>query len=175
MPKTRYHTHEEGGLLKDSVWAATDGIITTFAVVAGSTGASLTTNIVLILGFANLFADGFSMAVSNFLGTESEFDYEGINAKRRKGLFSHSIATFFAFAVAGFFPLTPFVLMLNHPSFISIFVTGAALFIVGILRSMVTRKHFIRSGVEMLLIGGVAAGIAFSAGYLVRILVGYQL
>ncbi len=58
--------------IKDIVYGANDGIITTFAIVAGSFGANLTSKVILILGFANLLADGFSMAASNFLGSKSE-------------------------------------------------------------------------------------------------------
>jgi VIT1/CCC1 family predicted Fe2+/Mn2+ transporter len=58
--------------LRDFVYGAIDGIVTTFAVVAGVAGAGLATRVVLILGVANLAADGFSMAVSNFLGARSE-------------------------------------------------------------------------------------------------------
>ena len=58
--------------LRDFVYGATDGLVTTFAVVAGAAGASLSGGIVLILGAANLLADGFSMAVGNFLGARAE-------------------------------------------------------------------------------------------------------
>jgi VIT1/CCC1 family predicted Fe2+/Mn2+ transporter len=57
--------------LGDAVLGASDGIITTFAVVAGSAGGQLSTNVVIVLGLANLIADGFSMAVSNYLSTRS--------------------------------------------------------------------------------------------------------
>jgi len=66
---------EEGvpqSYLKDMVYGGIDGTITTFAVVAGVVGADLSAGIVVILGLANLIADGFSMAVSNFLGTRAE-------------------------------------------------------------------------------------------------------
>ena len=58
--------------LRDFVYGAIDGAVTTFAVVSGVAGASLSTKIVIILGIANLIGDGFSMAVSNFLGTRAE-------------------------------------------------------------------------------------------------------
>ena len=58
--------------LRDFVYGAIDGCVTTFAVVAGAMGAGLSSGIVLILGFANLIADGFSMAVSNYLGTKAD-------------------------------------------------------------------------------------------------------
>jgi VIT1/CCC1 family predicted Fe2+/Mn2+ transporter len=58
--------------LQDFIYGAVDGAVTTFAVVAGVAGASLDETVVIILGGANLIADGFSMAVSNFLGSRAE-------------------------------------------------------------------------------------------------------
>ncbi|NQW20382.1 MAG: VIT1/CCC1 transporter family protein [Chloroflexi bacterium] len=58
--------------LKEMVYGGIDGTVTTFAVVAGVVGANLSPGIVVILGLANLFADGFSMAVGNFLGTRAD-------------------------------------------------------------------------------------------------------
>ena len=58
--------------LRDAVYGAIDGAVTTFAVVAGVAGAGLSDGIVIVLGLANLLADGFSMAVGNFLGTRAE-------------------------------------------------------------------------------------------------------
>ena len=58
--------------LRDFVYGAVDGAITTFAIVAGVAGAGLSAGVIIILGFANLIADGFSMGVSNFLGTRAE-------------------------------------------------------------------------------------------------------
>lgn len=57
--------------VRDFVYGAVDGAVTTFAVVAGVAGAHLDETVVVILGAANLLADGFSMAVSNFLGSRA--------------------------------------------------------------------------------------------------------
>lgn len=58
--------------LRDFVYGGIDGAVTTFAVVSGVAGAGLPSGVVIILGVANLIADGFSMAVSNYLGTRAE-------------------------------------------------------------------------------------------------------
>jgi VIT1/CCC1 family predicted Fe2+/Mn2+ transporter len=60
--------------LPEFVYGGIDGSITTFAVVAGAAGAGLDTSIVLILGFANLIADGFSMSVGNYLSEKTAAD-----------------------------------------------------------------------------------------------------
>lgn len=58
--------------MRDWVYGAIDGAVTTFAVVSGVIGAELSPVVILVLGFANLIADGFSMAASNYLGTKTE-------------------------------------------------------------------------------------------------------
>src|SRR3954466_2307737 len=73
--------HSKGNLLffnkdyiAEFVYGGIDGAITTFAVVAGATGANLNISVVIILGFANLVADGFSMSVGNYFSTKAERD-----------------------------------------------------------------------------------------------------
>ena len=58
--------------LRDWVFGGIDGAVTTFAVVTGVVGAQLSPRVILILGCANLLADGFSMAAGNFSATRSE-------------------------------------------------------------------------------------------------------
>ena len=60
--------------LRDWIFGGIDGAVTTFAVVAGVLGAQLSTPVILVLGGANLVADGFSIAASNYLGTKVEHD-----------------------------------------------------------------------------------------------------
>jgi vacuolar iron transporter family protein len=65
---------KQGSYLRDFIYGGIDGSITTFALVSGIVGAELAPKAIIILGIANLAADGFSMAVSNFMGTKSEQD-----------------------------------------------------------------------------------------------------
>lgn len=67
---------------EDFTYGSIDGAVTTFAVVAGVIGASLSPSIVLILGFANLFGDGFSMAIGNYLASKAHKEY--IEKERRR-------------------------------------------------------------------------------------------
>jgi VIT1/CCC1 family predicted Fe2+/Mn2+ transporter len=60
--------------ISDAVLGAIDGCITTFAVVAGAFGAGFSASVALILGFANLLADGFSMAVSNYEASKAQLE-----------------------------------------------------------------------------------------------------
>ena len=71
--------------LRDWIYGGIDGTVTTFAIVAGVVGADLSASVLLILRFANLLADGFAMAASNYTGTKSEHDdYQRVLAVERK-------------------------------------------------------------------------------------------
>jgi vacuolar iron transporter family protein len=94
--------------LPDLIYGANDGVITTLAVVSGVVGAALSTSAILVLGFANLLADGFSMGASNVLSRRSE-------AKNKKlpslgAAAEYGMATFIGFVVAGIVPLLAYLL-----------------------------------------------------------------
>ncbi|HSK41305.1 MAG TPA: VIT1/CCC1 transporter family protein, partial [Arenibaculum sp.] len=99
---TAAHSRHPGGLrgtirrfLPDLIYGANDGVVTTLAVVSGIVGANLPTQVILVLGFANLLADGISMGASNVLSKRSEPD-----AAQRPSLRAarpHGVATFIGF------------------------------------------------------------------------------
>ncbi|MFN0009897.1 MAG: VIT1/CCC1 transporter family protein [Planctomycetota bacterium] len=67
--------------LGDGVLGAVDGTVTTFAIVAGSLGAGVSSGIAVVLGLANVVADGFSMAVGNYM--KAKADRELVERARR--------------------------------------------------------------------------------------------
>lgn len=164
--------------LPEFVYGATDGTVTTFAVVAGAIGANLSSAVVLILGFANLFADGFSMAVSNYLSNKSDLDLNGNKYSRNKKPIRSAVATFISFVLVGFIPLLFFVLAIFIPGLLgkaflfSSILTALAFFFVGFVKGEVTKKHKIVSALETLFIGAIASIIAFLVGHFLRSLVG---
>lgn len=62
------------GRLRDAVYGGIDGAVTTFAIAAGVEGAGLSPSVIIVLGIANVLADGFSMAAANYLGTKADLD-----------------------------------------------------------------------------------------------------
>ena len=226
----RFHSVGKGPYLRDMVYGANDGIVTTFAVVAGVAGASLDVKVVLILGLANLFADGLSMATGNFIGVHSEnqllakerqmeeYEVEYVPEEERKEIekiyrkkgftgdnlkhvvdvitsnkklwvdemmigelgvvpgeqdnpFKTGLTTLVSFVVAGSLPLVPYLFGMGNGFRIAIIMTGVALFIVGSLRTLLTRQFWIVAGLEMLGIGALAAASAYMIGYWIESLV----
>lgn len=161
--------------LPEFVYGASDGTVTTFAIIAGTVGASLSPSIILILGFANLFADGFSMAVSNYLSSDSKIDLEktgqaiSIDTQPKK----RALATFSSFVLVGFIPLAPFffefLTSISINSFLlSSVMTGLAFLLIGVGRARVAEANVLKSALETLFIGAVAALIAFGVGFFLK-------
>ncbi|HYR11698.1 MAG TPA: VIT1/CCC1 transporter family protein [Longimicrobium sp.] len=155
--------------LRDLVYGANDGIITTFAVVSGVAGASLDARTVLILGAANLLADGFSMGASNYLSIRSD---EAVRSSRGEEIsepypLRHGVATMGAFVLAGAVPLIPYVTVAPDARFgVAVVATLATLFVVGALRSAVTALRWWKAGLEMLAVGALAAAVSYGVGWL---------
>lgn len=64
--------------VRDFIYGSIDGTVTTFAIVSGVVGAGMSNEAIIILGLANVLADGFSMASSNYLGTKAEIDEKNL-------------------------------------------------------------------------------------------------
>ncbi len=159
--------------LPEFVYGGIDGSVTTFAVVAGAIGASFSSSVILILGFANLMADGVSMALSNYLSNKSDRDLHS-RTKFKKEPHKAAIATFISFLVVGLVPLLFFVLSLFFPSLVknaflfSIILTALAFLFIGSVKGIVTGKRRVYSAFETLLIGTAASSIAFLVGYFLK-------
>ena len=156
--------------VRELIYGANDGIITTFAVVSGVAGASLDARTVLILGAANLLADGFSMGASNYLSIRSD---EAVRDSRGEAIgepypLRHGVATTAAFVLAGAVPLVPYVTVAPAQRFgVAVAATLATLFVVGALRSSVTALRWWKAGLEMLAVGALAAAVSYGVGWLI--------
>lgn len=226
------HGGSSSQYIGEMVYGGLDGIVTTFAVVSGVAGAQLGSHIVLIMGLANLFADGFSMATGSFLSTRSEQEYYQRERSREawevehfpKGekmelieLYKHrgyseeeattlvdiqsrqpkrwvdammvdelkmlpdernpllnALATFISFLIAGAVPLLVYLYgLVTHLSAARMFPISAglsalALFGLGAAKVLITERNALKSGLEMLLVGGLAAVAAYIVGVLLK-------
>ena len=161
----------KGDYIRDIVLSANDGLVTTFAVVAGSLGASLSPSVVVILGLANLFADGVSMSTGAYLGVKSEIEYEqksGQKIKVGSRPLKNGLVSFLAFGIAGFIPLISYVFKFDKAFSVSAVLVVVSLVVVGLFRGIVSNKHIARTAFENLAIGGISAVIAFYVGELAK-------
>ncbi len=73
--RTRLRNRPRGEHVSDAVLGGIDGCVTTFAVVSGAVGAGLPASVATVMGLANLIADGFSMAVSNYEANRAQQEH----------------------------------------------------------------------------------------------------
>ncbi len=168
--------------LREFVYGGIDGAVTTFAVVAGATGARFSTTIILVLGFANLIADGISMGVGSYLSTKSEHEVmekKGESSKDEPSPVINGSTTFVSFLLFGLIPLLIYVvdavfkLELSNLFGIATALTAVAFITIGLLKSRVAQTPVVRAVVETLILGAIAAGSAYVLGdYLERFITG---
>jgi len=180
-PRGSRHVQPHGALatarhyVRELMYGSNDGLITTFAVVAGVSGGGLALSVVLVVGVANLIADGLSMAVGNYLSIRAHESVLEASRLPQEEAFParHSAVTFVAFVVAGAVPLLPYALPLTtRPFRLSVALTLGMLFVVGASRAFVAPVRWWHGGLEMLGLGTAAAVAAYLSGVFVARLVG---
>ena len=151
--------------IRDLVYGANDGLITTFAVVAGVTGGALSARTIIIVGMANLFADGLSMGVGNYLSIRShESARAAMNLPEEEASPArHGAMTFLAFSFAGALPMLPYLVGIGSFKACTL-LTLVGLFGVGSMRALVTVDRWWLAGLEMLGLGAVVAAAAYGSG-----------
>ncbi|MEL6863042.1 MAG: VIT1/CCC1 transporter family protein [Bacteroidota bacterium] len=217
--------------LGEFVYGGIDGSVTTFAVVAGSVGAGLDSSVILILGFANLLADGFAMSVGAYLSTKSEqqnftkqfrlkelaianapdierykvreiFASKGFSGllldqavsqlthqahqwadllmKEEVGMIQESkspiatgAVTYLSFMLVGLIPLlvylADFLWGVTFDRFlVTCLFTSIGFIGIGILKSYVTETNLLRSVLETLVLGAIAAAVSYFVGDLLE-------
>lgn len=120
--------------LSDFVYGATDGVITTSAISLASVGAGLPSVMPVILGFANLLSDGFSMATSSYFAEDTK--------ENHKSPFLTAIFTYISFVSIGILPIIPFLFSAipkNMQVLMSIILTMLALGVIGGVRRKILR------------------------------------
>ena len=238
MESTELHNenalHKHTGFLKkyekylgEFVYGGIDGCVTTFAVVAGSVGAGLDSAIIIILGFANLLADGFAMSVGAYLSNKTKKDnynkhkqieywevdnlpelekdeirviykeqgFEGelleevvnvitsdkdrwvnVMMKEELVMFDEDKSpviiggvTYLSFIIIGIIPLLVYVVdyiysLESNLFLLSSILTAIGFIIIGWLKAFVNQTAFWKGILETLLLGGIAAVVAYFIG-----------
>jgi VIT1/CCC1 family predicted Fe2+/Mn2+ transporter len=213
-----------GGIVRELVFGANDGLVAAFAVASGVNGAGVNSAVIFVAGIAELIGGTIAMGLGAYLSTKSQIEYYRREMKREvyevenfpeterqeireiyttkgfKGeilekIISHitsdkdrwvdimmkeelglsldgtitpiksGIATGFAYTFGALMPVLPYAFMQPASGFItSIIITLTVLFGVGAAKTIVTGKNPLRSGMESIIIGGLAAAATFLVG-----------
>jgi vacuolar iron transporter family protein len=158
--------------ISEVIYGAIDGTVTTFAVVAGCEGADFGHKIIVILGLSNVFADGFSMAVSAYFAKQTEEQFK--TAHMPKSCIKSAIVTFCSFVAVGMVPLYIYIISVfanveyQYDFFISCVSTAIVFFLVGFIKGVVNKEIPVRESLKTLFFGGAASALAYFLGDFLR-------
>lgn len=160
--------------LGEFVYGGIDGSITTFAVVAGSVGAHLDSSIIIILGLANLLADGFAMSIGAYLSTKTQKDSTPYTiGNNNKTALKVGVSTYLSFVVIGFIPLLIYIIDYIYPIECNLFLYSSILTFfcflgIGWLKSYVNGVVLYKGITETVILGVLAATVAYTVGGLLK-------
>ncbi len=159
--------------LSDSILGSVDGIITAFSIISAAKGASMTSDVAIVIGLSGLIADAVSMGICSYLAAETML----VQGNKTKTPFFSGLSTFFSFLIMGAIPLSVFLMARIWPipeSYIYPIASGLtifALFLVGVFKGIGLGEPIFSSGLQTAGMGGVAALIAYGLGFFLEVLV----
>lgn len=153
-------------LVGDIVIGMSDGLTVPFAVLAGLSGAMASVLPAIVGGITDIVAGSVSMGLGGYLASVTEDEFNGTDGSEasKKDAITSAIVIGLSYAVGGLFPLAPYLIFFHNSllaQIVSIIFTLVVLFWFGFIKGVFTKKSKWKSGLQTLLIGGVACAIAY--------------
>lgn len=154
--------------LRSVVFGVEDGLVSTTGAVVGIGIGAENARLVVLAGLVIIAVEAISMAAGEFVTEET---VNAVEKRSRRGAFKGALIMFCSYFAAGLIPVLPFMIFPLNPAMISSVVLALiSLFGLGYLRGKkITHSHPLRSGFEILLIGGIAAIIGVVVGSLLKV------
>jgi len=162
--------------IRETVFGIEDGAVGNLGVVIGMAQAAVPNKFIILAGIATMFAQTISMSAGTYLSIKAEKEYFSVNKKGRKfgrEYAKHKVPLISAMVMGlsvmlgALIPLSSFFFFDGVSGIIpAIIVTLTGLFLVGAFKSTYTNKSWLTSGLEILFVGGIAAGAGYFIGSL---------
>ncbi len=155
--------------LSDYVLGGLDGSVTAFSMIASASGADLSAETMMLIGFAGLISKGVTTAISNYLATETQNEQK-INLDKTP--MTAAIITLMGFILMGLIPFlvylvaSPFQISDNLLFPIASILSLLSLYIIGVLKAIITGQSILETSFKVTLTGVLAGGFSYLIGYL---------
>ncbi len=164
-----------GEFLRDLILGGQDGIVNVLGIILGVATATRDQRFIIVAGLSALFAESISMGAVAFTSTKASRDYYAKQVKNKKDRtllnggttpLQHGWSVLLATIIGSIIPLVPFFFTSDIllAALIALTLSGVALFLVGYYKAQLTFGSHVRSGVEMVAIGLIAAIAGFVIG-----------
>lgn len=165
-----------GKNIREIIFGVEDGAIGNLGLVVGMAQALAPNTLILLAGVATMFAQAISMFAGNYLSIKSEQEYFQVKRKERdygkeysqhKNPFVSSLVMGIAVIIGAAIPLSAFLFFKSQQGIIpAVLITLIGLFVLGVVKTRYTLRHWFRSGVEVLVVGCIAALVGYGIGNL---------
>lgn len=155
--------------LRNFIFGVEDSLVSTVGLVSGIAIADVPRSTIFLTGMVLIFVEAFSMGVGSFLSEQSSENYMKQSETKAGFTIIGAVVMFVSYFVSGFIPLSPYVFLQTEEAFpLSIVMSLAALFALGVAGGKLSNLVLWRSGLKMMLIGGIAIGLGVLVGMLIN-------
>lgn len=154
--------------IRNFIFGVEDSLVSTVGLLSGIAIADIPVKTIILTGVVLIFVEAFSMAIGSFLSERSSAEYISGAGRTGRSTAIAGVIMFFSYFIAGFVPLSPYIFTNPQSAFtLSILFSLIALFILGGVSARFSKTSMFKTGMRMLLIGGIAIAVGVTVGKLI--------
>lgn len=155
--------------LRNFIFGVEDSLVSTVGLLSGVAAAGVAKQTIFLTGTVLVCVEALSMATGSFLSEHSAEEYESHREVSAQKSIYASIIMFVSYFLTGFIPLFPYLFYSREEAFgLSIAFSLGALFLLGVISGLLLHISWLRKGIEMFLLGGIAIIIGIVVGNIVN-------
>ncbi len=156
--------------LRSVIFGVSDSLISTVGLLSGIDISGMPASSIVLAGVVYAFVEAFSMAVGSFLSEQSAEEYAAQKEVSGKNAYAAGVVMFISFVLASFIPIVAYLFMpAARAIWVSIALSLAALFIVGVVSAKVSNTGLVSRGLRMAILGGAAITIGVIVGEITKL------
>ena len=161
------YRHISVDYLRSILFGVEDGLVSTTGAVVGISVGAQDSHLVVLAGLVIIAVEAISMGSGQFLSEQAVLELKEV--KSRKGVIGTALLMLASYFLAGLIPVLPFMFLgLFSATVVALLAAFLSLFLLGYFKAKVTGVNTLRSGLEILLIGGMATSIGVVVGVLLK-------
>ncbi|MDO8661252.1 MAG: VIT1/CCC1 transporter family protein [Candidatus Woesearchaeota archaeon] len=162
-----------GNTLRNIILGGQDGLVNVLGIVLGVGAATQDAKLILLTGLVATAAESVSMAAVAYTSSKAEKEFDkSVRDKHGKTLhpLHEAVVVGGSSVIGSLIPLVPFVFLNVMPAMIiAVIFCAIVLFCAGVFKARLTKTPQMRSGIELVVIGLLAALAGYIIGAIVNV------
>ena len=171
MPRHKKHRAKHkirSNYIRSSFFGIEDSLVSTTGLIAGISVGTQEVRFILLAGFVAVAVEAISMAAGEFLSEETEQDLS--KSKQRSNPIVGGAIMFVSYFAAGMIPIIPILFFpIDYAIYVSMVAALVGLFLLGLMKGALTKRNVLKSGIQVLVVGGTAALIGAAVGIFFKV------